>query len=884
MRKTLREIHWSLLVFIALMLYAQSALADVRTEARKHFRAGMELISGGQLDEGAAELETAYELMPHPNVLYNLAQAYFDAGNYVQTILYFERYLESDPPDTTQVEILVGALRDKLAVQNAQASAAATEEDATLPEGTEVTVTNSVLQVISQASARFSAIAEATQSETLQQEAATLDELARTLVAQPSGPSPGDTEWTTPGSTPPSDPAAATEATADQAPPPPPPPMPALEMGGQRTEDIYQERVVSASRLAQSPLDAPNSTVVVTEQDIRLTGITNLGELLRRVAGVELMTLTPGDSQLSIRGLNQRLSNKVLVLIDGRSVFLDFLAATLWTVIPIALEDIERIEVIRGPASALYGADAFSGVINILLKKPGMGDTLVTAAAGDGRSVRAAARFSGRSEAAAYRFSAGHIQSDHFSYGVSPDRVDLAQDSGDDQVGLLARWFNTDFSIKMGEGYTARVGTATMNGDFSFLSSGRLRNLQARNAFLAQTHANLSTPIGVTLRTFWNAFSSNVNNPEARRSDVNVDFEDLVSHVVDVEAEFDHSFDFIVPQNINIGLGYRFKSIDWDWLDKDHTENHTSAFLQDTLELGSLLRATASLRVDKHPLITVPVLSPRGALVLRVSEFSAIRATIASAFRSPAFLESYLSNRVPTPLRGVTALGIGDETISPEEIVSYEIGYTHQGSDSFAIEANVYINEVSQLIRFSQISSYSLTDFPGYNDEVNAFPVGFLQFTNEDATYRQMGGEFGLRFFPVTGLDLYLNYALHDTAPQGDTSSLGDRLEEQRTSAHKINGGIQYRSRFGLDLAVDVHFVSDQVWVQEVASAESGSATAIFEVPAYTLLSARLGYRLADDHIELGLTGSNLLGRPIRQHPFGETIPRRLHGSVTVRF
>ena len=147
--------------------------------------------------------------------------------------------------------------------------------------------------------------------------------------------------------------------------------MPALEMGGQRTEDIYQERVVSASRLAQSPLDAPNSTVVVTEQDIRLTGITNLGELLRRVAGVELMTLTPGDSQLSIRGLNQRLSNKVLVLIDGRSVFLDFLAATLWTVIPIALEDIERIEVIRGPASALYGADAFSGVINILLKKPG---------------------------------------------------------------------------------------------------------------------------------------------------------------------------------------------------------------------------------------------------------------------------------------------------------------------------------------------------------------------------------------------------------------------------------------------------------------------------------------------------------------------------------
>ena len=297
-----------------------------------------------------------------------------------------------------------------------------------------------------------------------------------------------------------------------------------------------------------------------------------------------------------------------------------------------------------------------------------------------------------------------------------------------------------------------------------------------------------------------------------------------------------------------------------------------------------MLRATGSLRLDKHPLIPDPVLSPRAALVLRVSEYSALRATIASAFRSPAFLESYLSNRVPTPLRGITAFGIGDETIKPEEIVSYELGYTHQGSDTYAIEANVYYNQVSQLIRFSQISSHTLTNFPGYSEEANAFPVGFIQFTNEDVIYRQLGGEFGVRFFPVSGLDLYANYAYHDTTPEGDISSLGDRATEQRTSAHKVNGGIQYRSKFGADLALDAHFVSDQIWVQDVASAESGGATAVFNMPAYTLINARLGYRMADDHIELGLIGSNLLGGTIRQHPFGEAIPRRLHGSVTVRF
>ena len=156
MRITLRGSHGSLWVFVTLMLIAQSALADVRSEARKHFRTGMQLISEGQLEAGAAELETAYELMPHPNVLYNLAQAYFDAGNYVQTILYFERYLESDPPDTTQVEILVGALRDKLAEQTALASTPPPDASIDIPDGGEITVTQSVLNVISQASKRFS--------------------------------------------------------------------------------------------------------------------------------------------------------------------------------------------------------------------------------------------------------------------------------------------------------------------------------------------------------------------------------------------------------------------------------------------------------------------------------------------------------------------------------------------------------------------------------------------------------------------------------------------------------------------------------------------------------------------------------------------------------
>src|SRR6185295_3033741 len=133
------------------------------------------------------------------------------------------------------------------------------------------------------------------------------------------------------------------------------------------------EEVVSASRFAQSPVDAPNATAIITAQDIRMTGLTNVTDLLRRVAGVEVNQVAPTHAEVSIRGLNRRTSNKLLLLIDGRSHRLDFLGTNWFNQLPVAVEDIERIEIIRGPASALYGADAFVGIINVVTRPPGVG-------------------------------------------------------------------------------------------------------------------------------------------------------------------------------------------------------------------------------------------------------------------------------------------------------------------------------------------------------------------------------------------------------------------------------------------------------------------------------------------------------------------------------
>src|SRR5438874_2328077 len=99
-----------------------------------------------------------------------------------------------------------------------------------------------------------------------------------------------------------------------------------------------------------------------------MSGAATIPEILRRVPGIDMAEMNPSDSNVSIRGFNRRIANKVLVLVDGRSVYQDFLGGTFWPLVDVAVPDIARIEVVRGPGSALYGANAFAGVVNIITR------------------------------------------------------------------------------------------------------------------------------------------------------------------------------------------------------------------------------------------------------------------------------------------------------------------------------------------------------------------------------------------------------------------------------------------------------------------------------------------------------------------------------------
>ncbi|MBK8410981.1 MAG: TonB-dependent receptor [Sandaracinaceae bacterium] len=876
----MRRATWNFVLALSasmIVLVASTARADVRTEARRHFRAGMALIQEGQVDAGVAELQVAYDILPHPNVLYNIGRAYAEAGRYEEALDYFEQYMDSDPPDREEVAQFIAAIHERVG----ESAVAVTDPTEGTTEGTEAAVAPQVdvseddLRAIEDAAVQVEVLYETTGNPALQERAARLRALAESLRAGGSGATTGTATGTGTEAGTGTETGSGT-ATGTAA-------LPGEQLGAQRS--VFEEEIISASRFAESPIDAPNSTTTITAQDLRLSGQISLGEILRRAAGVSVMSTTPAHTDVNVRGFNQRQSNKTLVLINGRTIRLDFLATPFLQLVPFNIRDIERIEVIRGPAAALYGADAFSGIINIILKNPADAESYVAALAGSAGTFGMAASVAGREGRVGYRFGASYEHRDNFQLFVDPNRQDIAPSSPNPNRSIGALRFNADIRTALGEDqdYLLQFGTAVTSGAENTVQGiARLRELYTSDIVFAQSHVQFNTPQGIQLRGYWNAFTANVDTVEFVPGGLATDgsFE---SHVIDVEASFSRRFHFLVDHNLSVGAGYRFKSLDFDWGD-DTTEDHYNAYLQDVLTLHERLRLTVSARVDRHPLLSKVRFSPRAALVGRLTDGSSLRATVGTAFRSPSFIESYLAFENRTPVRGATVLGVGNPNLQPERILSTELGYTNQDSDYFALEVNIYLNFVDNLIGLNEIATLPLSE-SFYDEQVEAFALGVTRFSNLDGRFRQLGGEIGARVFPIDGLDVYANYAISDVSPvDAAPPGLEVFFEDQRTSLHQVNGGFQYRSSIGLDLSMDLHWVSSQLWVEQYDNVETGVEYRSDDVPAYTLLNARVGWRLLDDKLELAVSGWNLLFSDVRMHPLGQRIDTRFLGHVDVRF
>src|SRR5438067_3193242 len=187
--------------------------------------------------------------------------------------------------------------------------------------------------------------------------------------------------------------------------------------------------VVSASKSDTALIDAPATMSVITSETLKSTPAQNYGDLLRGVPGVNVIQLSARDINITSRQATSTLSNTQLVLLDGRSVYLDFFGLVLWDFLPNNMADIKQIEIIRGPASAEWGANALTGVVNIITKSPretrGASATFTAGMfsrdAGSTKGKHPGALFGANAAYAdapnsiwSYRVSAGYFNSDAF--------------------------------------------------------------------------------------------------------------------------------------------------------------------------------------------------------------------------------------------------------------------------------------------------------------------------------------------------------------------------------------------------------------------------------------------------------------------------------------
>ena len=618
-------------------------------------------------------------------------------------------------------------------------------------------------------------------------------------------------------------------------------------------ELIKEEETVSiASRYEQPISKAPSNVYVITDEDIRHSGATDLPTVLRRVPGIEVMQMTGAEFNVSARGDNQILANKMLVLVDGRSIFVDAQAIVYWKSIPVTLPEIKRIEVLKGPAAAVYGFNAFDGVINIITKSPQeMKGTTLQFGGGEFGAISSAAIHADTIGKFGYRLSVGHDQN--------------------------AQWRNRDALAFRSNKFNLQTEYA-LSSDSKLSVSGGLVDSNRNDGPMTGTSFSASTPAlgyahvvyersNLFLRAFWNSWDDTVNlraqPPLAnflRVTDQNGSSSFRYrADTYNIEAQ--HTVDFGSANRLTYGVNYRYNTLSGSLFNNSNYENRAGFFVQDEWKATQTLTLVAGARYDLNTFIHATV-SPRVALLYRPVQDHTFRLGFSVAYRPPTISESYYDARVQTPLPSPTT-SQGSTGLAPEQIESYEAGY--QGwyfKHRLSVRANVFYNHLSDLI------------LPTVPQPIQGGSADIY------------GGEAGVEFLATRWLSGFVNYSYQEF---GQTFTADARRGSPR---FKWNAGLRGEWDNGLSGEIGYHHVGAATYPINQAFFTFGVTPPDSRVGSYDLLNIRVAYKFWHEKAEAGyvrdaevaLTAFSTLNDQHKEHPLGDTIGSRVMGWITVRY
>jgi iron complex outermembrane recepter protein len=616
--------------------------------------------------------------------------------------------------------------------------------------------------------------------------------------------------------------------------------LPAAQAAAQSTnalknlsvDELLNLRVTSVSKRSEPLSDAAASIIVLTSETIRRSGATTLTEALRLAPNLQVARIDTVQYAISGRGFNNAIGNKLLVLIDGRTVYTPLYSGVFWDQQDVMLEDVDRIEVITGPGATLWGANAVNGVINVITRSAS--DTtgsLVVAGAGDNERS-AAARFGTEIGTGAIRFYAKYGEWDHTTRTTADAALD---DWKRAQVGFRSDWDAGDSTFTLqGDAYDGNSQDRGSAGPFVF---GDI----AVSGFnlLGRWQRTLSGGSEVQLQMYFDHSARDdfiLYEPTA--DIVDIDFQQAIAagdHRVLWGGGYRHAKDDIGP-----GLFTTF-------VPTSSTLQWGNLFVQDEVSLSDSLRATVGLKLESNDYTGVEYL-PSTRLAWKLSADRLVWGSLSRAVRAPARLDRDF--RFPgTPPFAV----VGGPDFESEVADVVELGYRAQHSATI---------------------SYSLTGFVHFWDRLRsgtAAPVeleneieGTVQGVEAWAEYRPV--DFWLLSGGVTYLQEDLRLKAGSTDPVGvDNPTL------------RNDPDYQWQLRSSLDLPRDFQFDLQLRRVDALPNPQ---------VPAYTELDLRLAW-LVGNGLELAIAGRNLLHD---QHPeYGDAatrseIERSVYGQMRWHF
>jgi len=512
------------------------------------------------------------------------------------------------------------------------------------------------------------------------------------------------------------------------------PQEPSKDLGNKSIEDLMNIEVTSASKKAESLSQAPAAIFVVTGEDIRRGGFSSIPDALRMVPGLHVAQQSSHVWLVSARGFSNLFNAKMLVLIDGRLAYTPTFGGVWWDVQDPPLEDIDRIEVIRGPGGALWGANAVNGVINIITKKAGKSQgALVTSSAGVNEGYMVRTRYGGKvGDRFAYRI---YGTSNYWLPTLNASGAENSDTWNISQGGVRMDWSPSEKDTVTfdGQGYSGRIrdttdlfrptGPSTLVDSQSVIKGGHILG-RWKHAFNSRSSTDMLGYCDWTARaiTVW----------EEQRTICDIEFQHNYSLTDRQSLTWGGS---IISTGLSSQTNFRFG------ISPPNRRTTTySIFLQyDLVLVPDKFRLIAGSKFE-HNDFTGFEYQPQMRAIWTPNKSHTVWAAISRAVRTPTLAETSGKLRVSqlstAPLTFLDF--IGNPASDSEVLHSYELGYRYEWRQEFSLDAALYYNGYDGLLGPTA---------PG-NPVINPLPF----FVDIPVTYTNAGGG------QTHGLELYFSY------------------------------------------------------------------------------------------------------------------------------